>query len=213
MTNVYGSPEKLPMKTWLFKTAIRALENEGWTVDKEKGSGKSSVRRISNKKMSMLVSIRTSQDSWIAFPRLDDDSGWRTLSEVDAVVAVSVDNKLEPRFAKVHLIDGEEMRDRFDRAYSARKNAGYTIPIGRGVWVSLYETEANEPVTLVGAGAGLKFPPILVVPIKDSDRIEAIENESTIPPVDEPLTISEAKRRLAVTFGVSEANIKITVEA
>ena len=58
------------------------------------------------------------------------------------------------------------MRARFDRAYAARIKAGYKIPLGRGVWVSLYSPEATDPVTYVGAGAGLKSPPIAKVALE-----------------------------------------------
>jgi hypothetical protein len=101
------------------------------------------------------VSLRTTQDTWIAFPRDNTDQKWVTLSEVDTVVAISVDDADEPRFAQVHVVDGHEMRDRFDRAYDARRAAGHTIPVGRGVWVSLYQREAQSPANRVGAGAGL----------------------------------------------------------
>jgi hypothetical protein len=63
-----------------------------------------------------LISIRTSQSTWIAFPRDEKDEKWGTLSDVDAVVAAWVDDAETPRFAQVHLIPGDEMRDRFDRA-------------------------------------------------------------------------------------------------
>jgi hypothetical protein len=221
MTNVYGSPEKVSMKTQLFNIAVHALEKAGWKVERVQGSGKSSVRRITKGAESKIVSIRTTQDTWIAFPRLEGDKGWRTLDEVDAVVPVSVDDRHNPKFAKVHLIDGDEMRARFNRAYAARKKAGHTIPIGRGVWVSLYLPEAQDPVSHVGAGAGLKFPPIATVPLTP-ELIAAIEEtslaEEAETPVagkteEAPLSIAEAKRRLAKTLGVDPANIKITVEA
>jgi hypothetical protein len=113
------------------------------------------------------------------------------------------------------------MRDRFDRAYAARKKAGHTIPIGRGVWVSLYLPEAQDPVSHVGAGAGLKYPPLATVPLTP-ELIAAMEetsgaDEAGANAVEEseeaPLSIAEAKRRLAKTLGVDPANIKITVEA
>src|SRR4051794_17542694 len=97
---------------------------------------------------------------WIAFPRNKKNDGWATLEEADLVVASSVNDRDEPRFAKVHLIPGDEMRDRFDRSYAARKAAGYSLPKGRGIWVSLYEQEASDPVNRVGAGAGLKHKPV-----------------------------------------------------
>lgn len=223
MTNVYGTPDKISMKKMLFNIAVESLEKAGWKVERVPGSGKSSVRRITKGAESKVVSIRTTQDQWIAFPRIEDDSAWRTLEEVDAVVPVSVDDRDAPRFAKVHLIDGDEMRARFNRAYEARKKAGHSIPIGRGVWVSLYIPESNDPVSLIGAGAGLKFPPIAVVPLspeliaeQDADDTEddadgrptAVSSRS-----EAPLTIAEAKRRLAATLGVDPASIKITVEA
>lgn len=112
------------------------------------------------------------------------------------------------------MIEGDEMRQRFDRAYSARIAAGYTIPLGRGVWVSLYSREATDPVTHVGAGAGLDHPPIATVQLEpeesDSDggaETKVLNNE------DRPLTFAEAKRRLAMTLGVDPSKIKITVEA
>src|SRR5215475_5360956 len=102
MTNIFGSSEKASMKTHLFDIGVKALENAGFDVERVQGSGKSSVRRISKGSTSKIVSIRTSQDTWIAFPRTEKDKGWRTLDEVDAVVAVSVDDRQTPKFAKVH---------------------------------------------------------------------------------------------------------------
>ncbi len=214
MTNVYPTPEKASMKKQLFAIAVEALEKNGWAVERERGSGKSSVRRITKKGQSKLVTIRTSQDTWIAFPRTDGDKSWRTLDEVDAVVPVSVDDPENPKFAKVHLIDGDEVRSRFNRAYKARIAAKRSIPIGRGVWVSLYREEAKDPVSYVGAGMGIKFPPIATVPLSSAQIAAALDEGDHDAQADEaPLSIPEAKRRLAITLGVDPANIKITVEA
>lgn len=222
MTNVYGTPRKVSMKTQLFQIAVGALEADGWTVERVTGSGKSSVRRITRGDESKVVSIRTTQDTWIAFPRTEGDESWRTLDEVDAVVPVSVDDKDEPKFANVHLIDGDEVRSRFNRAYQARKNAGHKIPIGRGVWVSLYIPEASDPVSHVGAGAGLKFPPIATVALSPEADLTAdlsvsgnVGATGSVPNSsgEASLSIAEAKRRLAATFGVDPSSIKITVEA
>ena len=143
MTDIFGTPKKKSMKNQLFRIAIEVLEKEGWRVERVPGSGKSSVRRITKGEQSKIVSIRTSQDTWIAFPRTEEDRKWRTLDEVDAVVPVSVDDRENPQFAKVHFIDGDEARARFNRAYEARKKAGHVIPVGRGVWVSLYNSELS----------------------------------------------------------------------
>ena len=232
MTNVYASPEKAPLRDFLFQVAERGLRNQGWSVERVPGAGKPSLRRITKEGTSRLVSIRTSQDTWIAFPRTADDAGWATLDEVDYVVAASVDDYDRPRFANIHLVPGDDMRARFDRAYAARKAAGHVIPVGRGVWLSLYEAEANNPVASVGGGIGLAYPPIWQEPLPgdgDGNDPTSGSNPPPSPPPSgtapaaetsspnstnqrpRPLTIAEAKRGLALTFGVPEDAIEITI--
>jgi hypothetical protein len=226
MTNVFRTPKKLATKQDLFRIAVDALESKGWNVQWMPG-GKSSVRQIVKGGVRKTVSIRTSQDTWIAFPRDRDDNGWVTLDAVDYVVAASVDDRFNPQFAKVHLIDGKEMRERFNRAYSARKNARHSLPVGRGIWVSLYHEEATDPVNRVGAGAGLTNEPIARVPLNNG-RIEnsllARQDAASPPPVplaaappsgagDLRLSIPEAKRLLALSLGVNEADIRITISS
>jgi hypothetical protein len=220
MKNKFGRWDKAELRRRLFGVGVDTLQKNGWKVERVQGVGKSSMRRITKGAESKLVSIRTSQDTWIAFPRNKKDQTWVTLSDVDTVVAVSVDDRHEPCFAQVHLIDGDEMRDRFDRAYTARKAAGRSIPLGRGVWVSLYHHEAQDPVNQVGAGAGLAHPPIARVslnelaPIGAADGTEAIDTaENRLPDADNSLTVGEAKRRLAITYGVDPSNVKIIIEA
>ena len=215
MTNVSATQEKVSIRSRLFQVALEALEKEGWKVERIARSGKSSVRRITKGKLDKTVSIRTSQDTWIAFPRTAKDDAWATLADVDYVVAASVDDRSNPQFAQVHLIPGDEMRDRFDRAYAARKQANHTLPIGRGVWLSLYEKESANPVSLVGGGAGLAHPAIAKVPLSGQEVAELSEEpdsdgegEKT---AEAPLTIAEAKRRLALSLGVAESEIKITI--
>jgi hypothetical protein len=213
MTNIFKTPEKVTHRAELFQAAVEALKKQGWTVERIAREGKASVRRITKGTTSKRVSIRTSQDTWIAFPRAKIGDGWATLGGVDYVVASSVDDRDNPRFAQVHMIDANEMRARFDRAYAARKKAGYTLPVGRGVWVSLYEQEANDPVTHVGAGAGLDHPPIARVPLTGERPVGADEDPDAedVEVEEAPLTIAEAKRRLARSLGVNEADIKITI--
>ncbi len=229
MANVFGSPRKLATKQELFEIALGGLKANGWNVERILGAGKSSVRRISRGNVSGVASIRTSQDTWIAFPRNPQDTGWVTLSDVDYVVAASVDNGREPKLAKVHLISAHEMRQRFDRAYAARKSAGHNLQLGRGVWISLYLPEAKDPVNRVGAGAGLANAPITRVPLRGGAGELAAPAQTLMPaplppgpvspvlasggpPSDNSfLSISEAKRRLAISLGITEADIKITI--
>jgi hypothetical protein len=215
MTNIFKTPEKAALRAELFQRAVEAMEKQGWKVERIPREGKASVRRITKDGVSKKVSIRTTQDKWIAFPRNHKDDGWATLWDVDYVVASSVDSGHNPRFAQIHMIEGDEMRARFDRAHAARKAAGFVMPKGRGIWVSLYETESNDPVSHVGAGAGLAHPAIAKVPL--TGAIDANVGEEIDPKgveVEEPpLTIAEAKRRLASSLGVNEADIKITISS
>ena len=218
MTNV-GGPRKTLTRRLLVDSCFQVLEREGWDVAKVSGFGNSRVRRISKDGTSKLIAIRTTQDQWIAFPRTKDDARWATLSDVDAVVVASVDPDDE-KSALVHMIDANELRGRFDKAYAARLNAGHTIPLGRGVWVALYENEAAEPVSLVGAGSGLTNKPLARVRLPwdsapaASPPVEAMNQGTGASGTDEgTLTIAEAKSRLARTLGVDPSSIKITVEA
>ena len=215
MTNIFETTEKVERKHRLFQIGVETLQKEGWTVAREKGLGKSSVRRITKNGDSKLVSIRTSQDQWIAFPPTENGKGWITLDDVDVVVAVSVDPNEPPKEALVHWLDASEMRQRFDRAATARRDAGRVFPKRRGVWIPLYMREdESDNVSYVGGGAGLDYPPIARV---------SMSVEGSTPPAAGPrdltdddgrgLTIAEVKRRLSLSLGVPESSIKITVEA
>src|SRR5712664_1558441 len=100
MTNVNLTPEKGSLRDTLFQFGIETLQQHGWSVERIPGIGKSSVRRITKGGKNRKVSIRTSQDTWIAFPRNKKDNGWATLSDVDLVLAVSVDDGHNPKFAQ-----------------------------------------------------------------------------------------------------------------
>ena len=220
MTNIFKTPEKHDRKKRLFQIGIETLQREGWTVTKEK-LGKSSVRRITKNGESKLVSIRTTQDQWIAFPPKPKDKGWITLDDVDVVLAVSVDANDPPREALVHWLPGDEMRKRFDLALKARRGANRVQPQRRGVWIPLYEREdASENVSYVGGGAGLDHPPIARVPMNGGGSTppptgadEVVDDDQDEFEESDLLTIAEAKRRLALTLGVPESSIKIMVEA
>lgn len=218
MTKIFNHPKKHERKKRLFEIGVEALQKHGWTVTKEK-MGKSSVRRISKNGDSKLVSIRTTQDQWIAFPPKPDRKGWITLDDVDVVVAVSVDDHDPPREALVHMLPADDMRERFGAALKARVAANRVQPDRRGVWIPLYEREDDnrENVSYIGGGAGLDHPAIARVPISGGgiapppvagDEVNDGDGHD-----DDLLTIAEAKRRLARTLGVPESSIKIMVEA
>lgn len=228
MTNVSG-PGKVAIRNFLRRTALKELERQGYKIERIPRAGKGSLRRISKGNESKVATIRTSQDTWYAFPRNDSNTGWSTLEDAEVVVVASLTEKESMR-ANFHIMPADDIRARFDRAYTARVKAGHVIPEKRGIWLSLYEPEGNSPVSHVGAGAGLAYKPFAKeVPIiidgddqGGDDEEDTVEDASVSPPVataapaassDEgPLTIAEAKRRLALTFGVEPSAIKIIVE-
>lgn len=214
MTNIFGKPEKGSNKARLFEIGVQALEREGWTVNRIPKLGKSSVRGIARSGESHVVSIRTTQDTYIAFPRTPDDKEWVTLDIVDVVIAVSVDDPHAPRTAQVHWIEGEEMRERFDRAYAARKAAGHKIPVGRGMWLGLYLPDSLQPTVQVGAGAGLANPPFAKVPLAADEIIETDPEDLTASDEVEPamLMIEDYRQRLGEHFGVPPEKVRITIE-
>ena len=218
MTNV-SKPRKVSVRRLLIDSCHGFLKRDGWEIIKPGGFGKARIYRITRGGESKLVAIRTTQDAWIAFPRSADDAEWATLSAVDAVVVASVDPD-DRRFARIHMIDANEMRSRFDRAYAARRAAGYKIPRERGIWISLYDDEASNPVTLVGAGAGNANPWLdrvalggVAAPAGGGPVAPAVDPPGASLGSGESLTIPEAKARLARSLGVDPSSIRITVEA
>lgn len=216
MTNIFKTPEKVERKKRLVEIGIETLQQQGWTVSRVEGVGKSSVRRITKGGESKLVSIRTTQNKWIAFPPKPGRKGWSTLDDVDVVLAVSVDDGDHPKAANVHWLPADEMRKRFDRAMKARVAADRIQPDKRGVWIPLYhrEDENRENVSYVGGGAGLDHPAIATMPLNGakSNGTPTLA-ELSFAYGNGRLTIAEAKRGLSLTFGVPESAIKITVEA
>lgn len=216
MTNVSKTPEKVALRRQMVSLGEKALENAGWHVERIQGIGKSSVRRIVKGEERHAVAIRTTQDAMIAFPRNENDNGWLTLDDVDYVVAVTVDDKNAPKNALAFMVDGDEMRERFNRSYRARLEAGHKIPKGRGVWISMFLPEEPGVASTVGGGIALGKEPMI------SKALDALDIES-LPETsisasnntgdDAPLTIAEAKMRLAATLGVDPEKVKIVIEA
>ena len=226
MTNV-STPTKVATRRGLFRLGEEALKAKGWTIGRVPRGGKSSLREIIKGNEKKRVSIRTSQDTWIAFPFRTDAKGkksWVTLGEVDFVVAVSVNDRIDPTEARVHMIPADDARARFDRAYAARDAANHTQPEGRGIWLSLYDPETpGGPVAHVGGGMGIDYEPIKVHDLTKGPLVgeEEVPTETRAPApsasalthgAEAPLTITEAKRRLALTLGVPESAIRIAVE-
>ena len=113
------------------------------------------------------------------------------------------------------MVGGDEMRKRFDRAYRARLGAGHTIPVGRGVWVSMFLAEDPDAPSSVGGGIALDKKPLLSMKLDAPFDEGSPEVSAPVPGRGEeaPLTIAEAKRRLAQSLGVAPEKVKIVIEA
>ncbi|NKL03314.1 hypothetical protein GFM02_35105 [Rhizobium leguminosarum bv. viciae] len=226
MTNIYATPEKVQYAKRLFEIGIEYLERKGYEISRVPRAGKKSLRRVKKGKEEFNVAIRTSQDQWFAFPRDDSTGKWLGMDDVDVqrviVVALNTREEGKEKIALVHDFTASEVRDRLNKNYRARHAANPNIDISHGNWISLYNEEAREPTSFVGAGIGLAFPPFDRVPLFGvaSDEVEEEDLADAdgpmlaapAPVIDEPLTIPEAKRRLALTFGVDPSAIKILVE-
>jgi hypothetical protein len=213
MGNIFGTPNKKVIKKWLFRKAVKALEHDGWVVERIPGIGKSSVRRLSKNGLVYKAAIRTTQDGWISFPRDKHDKVWITLDGLEVVVVASLDDEKNPTKAQIHFIDANEVRQRFDRAYGARRAAKRKIEPGQGVWIPLYVPEAATPVNRVGAGLGLDHKPFATFPLPADASLQSPPDETSQSFPDDSITIAEAKRRLAKTLGVEIEKITITIEA
>ncbi|RWK48104.1 hypothetical protein [Mesorhizobium sp.] len=228
MTNIYATPEKIQYAKRLFEIGIEYLEGQGYEVSRVPRAGKKSLRRVKKGKEEFNVAIRTSQDQWFAFPREDATGNWLGMDDVEVqrviVVALNTREEGKEKIGLVHDFSASEVRDRLNKNFEARYAANPNVDTSHGNWISLYHQEANEPVSFVGAGIGLKFPPKARIPlfgatsneVEEEDLAEADGSSEVAPAVAEivvePLTIPEAKRRLALTFGVDPSAIKITVE-
>lgn len=228
MGDIFGRPEKITYAKSLFQIGLKYLEGLGYEIRKVPKAGKKSLREILKDGNTSRVVIRTSQDQWFAFPR-DADGQWLGLDDVGAerviVVVLNTRDEDADKVAFVHDFTADAVRKRLNLNYKARIKAGYSVRDHIGNWISLYGEYDKSTASLAGAGIGNEYKPVDRIPL-NFEGIEAVETEEVetedapitetqklaVAPSSEGLTIPEAKRRLAITFGVDPSNIKITVE-
>ena len=218
----------------MIEAAKLGAKQAGFALDRLPGRGLSNVWRLFKNGKSSTTSIRTTRDRWIAFPPLENGTKWKTLDSVELVLVSAVDNKDNPTMVDVYLFEASEVRRCFDAAYSARVAVGNIVRDNYGMWVAL-DAKAPGPANSVGSGLANKHKPIasfsIAALVQSGTGEDAGEGEDTgederdgepeggfqvaavSHEAEAPLTISEAKRRLAKTLGVPEASIKISIEA
>ena len=201
----------------LVNTAIRALTEAGYEPQRQPGRGRANVWTIEEGGRQQRVSVRTTRDRWFAFPPLDNGTKWKTLDDVDIVVVAAVDDSNEPNRIEVYRFDANEVRKRFDAAYSARIRAGQSEPDNFGMWVGL-DVDSRGLPSSVGSGLASEYTAIAVYSL---DQLIP-ENRDAAPNGAEdgedlessPGTIAavmkQARGRIAALSGVNIADVKLS---
>lgn len=189
--------------------ARSALKAAGYHVAKAPGVGRAAIWILKKNGQEQIASIRTTQDRWIAFPRISP--GWKTLDDVEVVVVAAVDDRDDPRGAEVYLLPADEVRKRFDAAYEARTGAGLKVKENFGMWVGLDHDGRGIPGS-AGSGIVDDFPPVATTPLPE----KGLATPAAVKPVapssgQETISdvLADARRRIARIAGVAETNVKL----
>ena len=197
----------------LVNTAIRALTEAGYVPQRQPGRGRANVWTIEEGGRQQRVSVRTTRDRWFAFPPLDNGTKWKTLDDVDIVVVAAVDDSNEPNRIEVYRFDANEVRKRFDAAYSARIGAGQSEPDNFGMWVGL-DVDSRGLPSSVGSGLASEYPPIAVYSLDQlipENRDAAPDGEDLEPsPGTIAAVMKQARGRIAALSGVNIAAVKLS---
>lgn len=132
---------------FLSDVAMKAMRADGWTITKAPGHGRANVWNISKKGKDGRVSIRTTQNRWIAYQPQDGGKHWKTLDAVDfvCVSAFSYDESSDsPTGVDVHLIEANVIRDVFNQNHSARISEDHTVTDNFGMWVCIDKCEGTQ---------------------------------------------------------------------
>ena len=216
MENQYKKLSASRKRNMLVEAAVRTLEEAGLAPGRMPGRGRSNTWRIEEDGQQKRVSIRTTQNRWLAFPPLEGGTRWKTLDDVDAVVVAAVDAPDNPRHVEVYRFNAKEVRRRFDAAYAARREAGHVLQDNYGVWVCL---DADDRGIAASAGAGLAqaYPRIARfslegLPVQDGARPEAAPAGSALASREAQNfaeILDQARERIAGFLGVGVESVRL----
>ncbi len=157
--------------------AVKGAEADGYRLERKPGRGLSNTWTIAKDGTSQVAALRTSRDRWLAFPPLDKGKRWKTLDDVDLVLAAVADDYQNPQMVEVYLFPADEVRKRFDAAYAARIAAGNVVRDDFGMWVNVDPDDRRVPVA-VGAGLAKPYPPIARFSIDELVEAPAAADEA-----------------------------------
>ncbi len=223
------------LKRALVSAAEDALKANGWIVSREKHVRGTSVRRIvkatrvmvttrlvdhdgkrliqrgpETEVLSHLIAIRTSQNGVLALSRDRSDTLWVGLSDVNFILVSCVDDLIDPTNAVMHLFEAKAIYSRFSSEYAGHKKKGIKIRPGPPVSLPLHQIKSLRSEKYIGGETGV---------LKSAEQSVPLENYLKLPDPNsrdatrtETLTLKEAKRRLAPTYGVEIDDIEIKVK-
>jgi hypothetical protein len=213
-----GLPEA---RRWnlLVGAAKAAAEAHGFKLTRIPGRGLSNIWLAEKDGVPLVASIRTTRDRWLAFPPLEGGTKWKTLDDVDLVIVASVDNKDAPKNIEVYVLSADDVRQRFNAAYAARKKAGHTQKDNFGMWVGL-DVDQRKIAASVGSGLVEKHKPIAVYSIEallgDLGYAAPEDQEPGEESVPAPRTIAEvmdwAREQVAQIAGVRIESVKLDLK-
>lgn len=214
---------KTQVSDWsiLVGAAKRALEEQGYQLDRLPGRGLSNVWNIACGGKSQTASIRTTRNRWFAFPPLAGGTKWKTLDDVDLVAVAAMDSEEAPERVEVYLFDAKEVRKRFEAAYVARTSAGQLVRDDFGMWICLDADARGMPIS-IGSGLADKVKPLAAYALKElrgTDNSMVREYLSTVAQrqsAPECATISDvmawARQRVSEIAGVAAEAVKLELK-
>ncbi len=222
--NESDMPNQIPWPV-LVDAAKRGLEKEGYMLRRVPGRGRSNTWEAHRNGKVRRVSIRTTNDRWIAFPPMNGGSKWKTLDDVDLVAVAAVDDRDEPKAIEVYIFEAAEVRSRFVAAHAARTKAGFVVRDDFGMWVNLDEDHRRLPAS-VGSGLASEHQSIAVYPIEavaaedagveETDSEQAGGSDAVAGKLAEPESMAAvmewARRRIASLAGVRPEAVKLDLK-
>ena len=122
-------------------------------------------------------SLRSSQNGWIGYNVSDDGKTFSPLGAVKNVLVAATDGKDNPAKIMIYEFDADLVHERFQKNLEARRAAGYLVPPGTPIFISLFEKDGSAGPLTVGGGLGLEFDPIAVYPIDNEGALAGREDE------------------------------------
>lgn len=187
-----------------------ALETNGFEFASPPLVSRATVWDIQKGQNVSKIAVRTSQDRWLGFNPSGD--GWKTLDDVDEVLAVTVDHVKKPEKFEVYLFTADEVRRRLNKNKAARMRKGHKGLDKYGNWIAFDRKDHVDSPTGVGSGIAELRPPIAVVPI-DPEPYDPADRGGVIASGTVGNLLEEFTDRLATELGVprDQVHLQLTI--